>query len=144
MAKTDYQSVDEYIAAHPADVQPVLKRVRRTIRKALPRAEEAISYQIPAYKLDGSAALYFAGWKQHVSLYPASDRMVAALGAELAPYRISKGTIRFPLSEPLPLKLIERIARFRAQESAERVKGKAAKGKASGKKAGRKKPAKKA
>jgi uncharacterized protein YdhG (YjbR/CyaY superfamily) len=143
MAKTGYQSVDEYIAAHPADVQAVLKRVRRTIRKTLPRAEEAISYQIPAYKLEGRAALYFAGWKQHVSLYPASDRMVAALGAELAPYRISKGTIRFPLTEPLPLKLIERIARFRAQESAERVQGKAAKGKASGKKAGRKKSARK-
>lgn len=126
MAKTGYESVDEYIAAHPADVQTVLKAVRRTIRKALPRAEEAISYQIPAYKLDGSTVLYFAGWKQHVSLYPASDRMVAALGAELVRYRISKGTIRFPLSAPMPLKLIERIARFRALESAERAQGKAA------------------
>jgi uncharacterized protein YdhG (YjbR/CyaY superfamily) len=99
--------------------------VRSTIRKALPRAEEVISYQIPAYKL-GGVVLYFAGWKQHYSLYPATERLVAAFKDELAPYELSKGTIRFPLSRPVPVGLIGRIAKFRAKEVAERVKAKAA------------------
>ena len=116
MAKTDYKSVDEYMAAQPEDVRAILQRVRSTIRKALPGAEEVISYQIPAYKLHGGAALYFAGWKKHFSLYPATDQMVEAFKDELAPYEVDKGTIRFPLSEPVPVKLIERIAKFRAKE----------------------------
>jgi uncharacterized protein YdhG (YjbR/CyaY superfamily) len=119
-------SVDEYIASQPEAVQGVLKRVRSAIRKAVPGAEEAISYQIPTYKLDGAAVLYFAGWKRHYSLYPASGHLVTAFKDDLAPYQISKGTIRFPLSEPVPVKLIERIAKFRAKEVAERGKAKAA------------------
>jgi len=114
MAKTAFRSVDEYIATHPADVQAVLQRVRATIRKALPGAEETISYQIPTYKLHGGYVIYFAGWKKHFSLYPASARLVAAFKDELAPYEISKGTIRFPLSEPVPVRLIARIAKFLA------------------------------
>jgi uncharacterized protein YdhG (YjbR/CyaY superfamily) len=114
MAKTDFRSVDEYIATHPADVQVVLQRVRATIRKALPGAEETISYQIPTYKRHGGYVIYFAGWKKHFSLYPASARLVARFKDELAPYEISKGTIRFPLSEPVPVRLIARIAKFLA------------------------------
>ena len=125
MAKTDFKSVDEYIATHPEAVQAVLRRVRGTIRKAVPNAEEVISYQIPAYKMQGAAVIYFAGWKEHYSLYPASDRMVKAFKNELAPYKVSKGTIRFPLTEPVPVKLIEGVAKFRAKEAAERVKAKA-------------------
>lgn len=125
MAKTDFKSVAEYIASQPETVQSILKRVRSTIRKTLPRAEEVISYQIPAYKLNGALVIYFAGWKQHFSLYPAGDRLVAAFQDELALYKISKGTIRFPLSQPVPVKLIERITKFRAKEVAERVKSKA-------------------
>jgi uncharacterized protein YdhG (YjbR/CyaY superfamily) len=117
MAKTDFKSVSEYIATQPGEVQPALRRVRSIIRKAMPGAEEAISYQIPAYKLHGSAVLYFAGWKKHYSLYPATDRLVAAFEKDLRPYEISKGTIRFPLGEPVPAKLIERIAKFRAKEA---------------------------
>ena len=120
MAKTDFKSVDEYIASHPAAVQGVLKRVRTTIRKAVPGAEELISYNIPTYKLQGRPVLYFAGWSQHYSLYPSTDRLVAAFEDDLAPYEVSKGTIRFPLSEPVPLKLIAGIAKFRAKEVAER------------------------
>jgi len=126
MAKTDFKSVDEYIATHPDDVQTTLRRVRSTIRKAVPRAEEIISYQIPAYKLNGGAVLYFAGWKQHYSLYPATERLVKAFKSELGAYKVQKGTIRFPLSEPVPVKLIEGIAKFRAKESVERAKAKAA------------------
>jgi len=116
MAKTDVKSVDEYIATHNEDVQAILSCVRSTIRNAVPGAEETISYQIPAYRLQGGAVLYFAGWKRHYSLYPASDRMVRAFKSELAPYKISKGTIRFPLSKPVPVKLIADIAKFRAKE----------------------------
>ena len=124
MAKTDFKSVDEYIASQPEAAQGILKRVRSTIRKAVPGAEEVISYQIPTYKLRGGPVIYFAGWKQHYSLYPCTDRVVAAFRDDLAPYEINKSTVRFPLSKPVPVKLIEGIAKVRAQEVAvrERVK----------------------
>jgi len=126
MAKTDFKSVDEYIDSHPKAVQTVLERVRNTIRKAVPGAQEVISYKIPTYKLRGGPVLYFAGWKRHYSLYPASDRVVAAFKGDLAPYEVTRGTIRFPLFEPVPVKLIERIAKLRAKEVAEREKAKPA------------------
>ena len=116
MAKTDFTSVDQYLATLPDSTQAVLARVRATIRKALPDADEVISYQIPTYKQHGTTVIYFAGWKAHFSLYPASARLVAAFKDDLAPYTISKGTIRFPLSEPVPVTLIARIAQFRLQE----------------------------
>ena len=120
MAKTDFRSVDEYIATFPPAVQAVLQRVRTTIHKAVPKAEEAISYQIPTFKLHGSYVVYFAGWKRHYSLYPASRRLVAAFKHELAPYEVDKGTIRFPLSTTVPTGLIGRIAKFLAKEAAVR------------------------
>jgi uncharacterized protein YdhG (YjbR/CyaY superfamily) len=126
MAKADFRSVDEYIASQPEAVQGILGRVRNTIRKAVPQALEAISYQIPTYKLHNRAVLYFAGWKRHYSLYPATECVVAAFQGELALYEVSKGTIRFPLSQPVPVKLIGRIAKLRAKEVAEREKAKAA------------------
>ena len=126
MAKTDFKSVDEYIASQPEAVQGILGRVRSTIRKAVPGAEEVISYKIPTYKLLGGPVLYFAGWKQHYSLYPATERVIAAFKDELAPYEVNKATIRFPLSQSVPVKLIGRIAKFRAKEVAEREKAKAA------------------
>ena len=118
MARTNFTSVSEYIASRPKGVQRALRRVRGTIRKSMPKAEEVISYQIPAYKLHGRAVIYFAGWTEHNSLYPSTDRLVAAFKDELAPYEVTKGTIRFPLSEPVPVRLIERIAKFRAREAA--------------------------
>jgi uncharacterized protein YdhG (YjbR/CyaY superfamily) len=124
MAKTDFKSVSEYIAAKPRDAQAALKRVRGAIRKAVPAADEGIAYQIPVFKLNGVPVLFFAGWKKHFSLYPASDALVAAFKDELASCELSKGTIRFPLDEPVPEKLIERIARFRAKQLSERDKGK--------------------
>jgi uncharacterized protein YdhG (YjbR/CyaY superfamily) len=125
MAKTDFKSVDKYIASQPEAAQGALKRVRSTIRKALPGAEEVISYQIPAYKLNGRPVLYFAGWKQHYSLYPSTAQVVAAFKNDLVPYEVNKGTIRFPLSQPVPVKLIEGIAKVRAKEVAAREKAKA-------------------
>jgi uncharacterized protein YdhG (YjbR/CyaY superfamily) len=124
MAKTDFRSVDEYIAAQPKNVQVVLRRVRSIIRKALPAAVEVISYQMPAYKVEQRFFLCLGGWTQHYSLYPASDALVAAFKGALTPYRVSKGTLRFPLSEPVPVALIERIAKFQARETARRAKAK--------------------
>lgn len=116
MTRTRLSSVDEYIASKPKDVRPALQAVRRAIRRAAPAAQEGLAYQMPAYTLNGAGLLYFAGWKAHYSIYPASDAMVAAFARELAPYGRSKGTLRFPLSEPVPVRLIERITRFRAQQ----------------------------
>lgn len=126
MAVTEFKSVDDYIAMQPEPVREVLERVRRAIRKALPNADEGISYKIPAYKLQDQAVIYFAGWKRHYSLYPATAGVSAAFKDQLAGYKISKGTIRFPLSEPVPVKLIEGIARFRGKEAAGARKAKAA------------------
>jgi uncharacterized protein YdhG (YjbR/CyaY superfamily) len=119
MTKTKFSNVDEYISVQP-EAAKVALLVRTTIRKAVPGAEEMISYNMPAYKLQGGITLYFAVWRQHYSLYPASERLVAALKEQLASHVVRKGTIRFPLSEPVPVKLIERIAKFRVKEAAHR------------------------
>ena len=122
MKKTAAKTVSDYISGFPRPVQTVLKRVRAIVRKSMPGAEEVISYQIPAYKIDGRAVLYFAAWKEHYSIYPSTARLVAAFKDELADYERSKGTIRFPLSEPVPARLIERIAKFRAKEAASMIR----------------------
>ena len=122
MAKADIKSVDEYIAAQPEAARRILAQVRKAIRESVPRAQEGISYKMPTYKVDGDAMLYFAGWKQHYSLYPATERLLAAFKKELAPYKIHKATIRFPISQPVPVELIARIAKFRAKEIVERSK----------------------
>jgi uncharacterized protein YdhG (YjbR/CyaY superfamily) len=122
MSKTNFKSVNEYIAARPENVQAILERVRAAIRKALPDAEEVISYQIPTYKLNGRYVVYFAGWKEHYSIYPVTKRVVAALKKDLAPYEVSKGTVRFPLSQKVPVRLIQRITKLLAAEAAERAR----------------------
>jgi uncharacterized protein YdhG (YjbR/CyaY superfamily) len=122
----DITSVDQYIASQPKSAQRVLTRVRNIIRKAVPEGDEVISYKIPTYKLHGKPVLYFAGWSEHYSLYPSSTRLVAAFREELAPYQVSKGTIRFPFGGTIPAKLIEGIARFRAREVANEQAAKAA------------------
>jgi uncharacterized protein YdhG (YjbR/CyaY superfamily) len=113
---TSFQSVDDYIASFPEAVRDVLGEVRRAIREALPAADEVISYQMPTYKVGSAAVIYFAGWKKHYSLYPASGRLLAEFHEELASYEVNKSTIRFALSAPVPAKLIGRIAKFRAKE----------------------------
>ena len=101
-ARKRVASVREYIASKPKESRAHLEAVRRAIRKALPDAQEGLTYQMPAYTLNGVGVLYFAGWKSHYSLYPASDALAAAFDTELARYERSKGTIKFPLSEPVP------------------------------------------
>ena len=120
-------SVDEYIASQPQPVQAVLESVRSAIRKAVPEAAEGISYNIPFYMLHGRPVLYLAGWKRHYSLYPCTGTLIAAFTDELAPFEVNnKGTIRFPLSRPVPVTLIERIAKFRAREVGKRGKAESA------------------
>jgi uncharacterized protein YdhG (YjbR/CyaY superfamily) len=120
VSKKRAATVSEYIAAKPKDTRAALAQVRQAIRKAVPAAEEGLSYQIPTYTMNGVPVIYFAGWTAHFSLYPASDALVAKFRRELAPYRRSKGTIRFPYAEGVPVRLIEQIARFRAEQLAKR------------------------
>lgn len=125
MAKRKPATVEDYLARQPDAMRVVLDKVRSAIRKALPRAEEVISYQIPAYRLPGGVVIYFAGWKEHFSLYPATAGVVAALGDKLAGYKVSKGTIRFTLADGVPVGLVTAIAKARAREVAERAAAKA-------------------
>jgi uncharacterized protein YdhG (YjbR/CyaY superfamily) len=126
MAKTDFKSVDEYLAAQTEAARPVLERVRGIIRKAVPGVEEVISYQLPTFKLNGTYLIYLAGFKQHYSLYPVTEGLLEALKDEIDPYLAGKGTMRFPLSEPVPARLIERIAKTRAEESTKKAAEKVA------------------
>lgn len=109
------KSIDEYIAAQPEAVRPKLRQVRATITKTVPAAVEGIGYGIPGYKLHGKPMLYFAGFKNHYSLFAASGSFFATLQKELESYELRKGTVRFPLDRPVPVKLISRIAKLRAQ-----------------------------
>ena len=116
MPRVAFKSVEEYIAAQPEPVRSALRQVRNAILVAAPEAEELIAYNMPSYKLHGTAFVHFAGWKDHYSLYAATKSVRAAFKSELRRYEIEKGTIRFPLSEPVPVALIERIARVRVKE----------------------------
>jgi uncharacterized protein YdhG (YjbR/CyaY superfamily) len=116
MAKTNFKSIDEYIQTFPGDVQNILKSVRKTIKEVVPNAEEAISYQIPTFKLNGSYLIYFAGWKDHIALYP-KPRSNDALTKQLSVYKSGKGSVQFPIDKPMPLALIKKIVRYRVKES---------------------------
>jgi uncharacterized protein YdhG (YjbR/CyaY superfamily) len=109
MADQEFGSVEEYIGSFPADVQAILEQVRWAILDAVPGAGETISYQIPTITLGGRPLLYFAGWKRHISVYPApaGDE---ALERRLGPYRSAKSTLKFPLSQPVPYDLIAQVA----------------------------------
>jgi uncharacterized protein YdhG (YjbR/CyaY superfamily) len=108
-----FATIDEYVGSFPVDVQAVLEEIRRRIRSALPSAQEAIRYDIPTFLVNGRSVVHFAGWKQHVSVYPvpAGDQ---AFQREIQPYRAGKGTLKFPLDQPIPYHLIERVAKILA------------------------------
>ena len=109
------KTVDDYLATQPKAVRSKLEQVRLAIRKAVPEAVEGIGYRMPGYKLHGKPMLYFAGFKEHYSLFAASGTFFTALKGEIKDYEMRKGTVRFPLTEPVPVKLISRIARLRAE-----------------------------
>src|SRR5438105_1775309 len=114
MKKGVPKSVEEYIAAQPEAVRPKLEQVRAAIKRSVPEALEGIGYGMPGYKLHGKPMLYFAGFKEHYSLFAASGTFFAALEDELRGYNLRKGTDHFPLTKPVPVNLISRIAKLRA------------------------------
>lgn len=127
MAQPAFSSVDAYLDAQPPAPRRILRRVRTVLRQALPTAEESISYKIPTYTLPGGPVIYFAGWKDHLSLYPVSEQLIAELGAavpalaapiEKGKLRIEKGTLRIPYAESLPVHLISHLAQLRAKQVA--------------------------
>ena len=113
--KTRYSTIDQYIETFPEDIQDILQKMRRTIQKAAPQATEAISYQMPTFKLNGNL-VHFAAFKNHIGFYPIPSGIEAFKG-ELSPYIAGKGSIRFPLDKPIPYDLVKRIVEFRVKEN---------------------------
>ena len=116
------QTIDEYIAGFPDDVQQILQQIRQTIREAAPGAQEAISYQMPTFKLHGNL-VHFAAYKKHIGFYP-DPSGIDAFKDELAPYASSKGAVQFPLGKPVPYELISRIVTYRVEENLARAAAK--------------------
>lgn len=112
------KSIDEYIERFPENVQTILQKLRATIKKAAPGAEEVISYQMPAFKYHG-VLVYFAGYKNHIGFYPTSSPM-KVFKKELAGYKTSKGAIQFPIEKAIPLTLVKDIVKFRIKENLEK------------------------
>lgn len=132
MKATKPESIDDYIEGFPPKVGKILQKIRKTIQKAAPGATEAISYQMPAFRLNGYL-IYFAGYQSHVSLYPA-PREAREFKEELAAYEGGKGTVRFPLDKPIPYDLVARITKYRVQQNVLAAAAKSKKRAASAKK----------
>jgi uncharacterized protein YdhG (YjbR/CyaY superfamily) len=120
--KKSFTSIDEYIASFPKETQKILKEIRATIKAAAPQAEEKISYQMPTFFLNGNL-IHFAAFKNHIGLYPTPSG-TEAFKEEIAKYKAAKGSIQLPIDEPMPLKLISRIVKFRVAENLQKAKTK--------------------
>ena len=114
--KQQFKTIDDYIKTFPPEVQSILQKMRRTIHTAAPGAAEAISYQMPTFKLNGKNLVHFAGWKNHIGFYPQPSG-TSAFQKELSPYNSAKGSVQFPLNKPIPFKLVEKIVKFRVKEN---------------------------
>ncbi|KHL93290.1 hypothetical protein QW71_24545 [Paenibacillus sp. IHB B 3415] len=123
--KVTYESVDQYISAYAPEVQEILQTLRKVIREAAPEAEEKISYQMPTFFLHKNL-VHFAAFKNHIGFYPAPQG-IEAFKQELAKYKGAKGSVQFPIQEPLPYELITRIVKFRVEENQQQTAGKAKK-----------------
>jgi len=120
--KTTSQEIDKYIAGFPKDVQVILEKIRKTVRKAAPNAQETINYQIPTFTLEGNL-VHFAGFKNHIGFYPTPSG-IEKFKKELSIYEGAKGSVQFPLDKPIPYELISRIVLFRVKENLERAEAK--------------------
>src|SRR5438876_7416184 len=110
--KARFKTIDEYIQAFPKDVQGILKKMRQTIKEAAPGAVETISYQMPTFKLNAKGLVYFAAFKSHIGFYPIPSG-IEAFEKELSPYKQGKGSVKFPIDQPIPYDLVRRIVTFR-------------------------------
>ncbi len=126
--KDGFRSIDEYIATFPQDIQALLETVRATIKAAAPDAEERIGYQMPTFAQNGNL-VYFAALKHHIGFYPTSSG-IAAFKDELSSYEATKGAVKFPINQPLPLELISKIVQFRVTENLNKIAAKTSKKKA--------------
>src|SRR5467141_1628966 len=113
--KKQFETIDEYMKVVPKEVERSLEKMRQTIRKEAPEAVESISYQMPTFKLNGKGLVYFAGYKSHAGFYPMPSG-VEAFKKELSKYKQGKGSVQFPLAEPVPYDLVKRIVQFRVKE----------------------------
>ncbi|TLZ78444.1 MAG: hypothetical protein E6K08_00820 [Methanobacteriota archaeon] len=114
--KRPFKTIDEYIRTFPKDVQTILEKMRKTIREAAPGAVETISYQMPTFKLNGKGLVYFAAFKNHIGFYPIPSG-VEAFEKELSPYKQGKGSVQFPIDQPVPYDLVRRVVTFRVNEN---------------------------
>ena len=117
-----FTTVDEYISSFPKETQKILKEIRATIKAAAPDAEEKISYQMPTFFLKGNL-IHFAAYKNHIGIYPTPNG-IETFKKELSKYKGAKGSVRLPIDEPMPLKLISRIVKFRVAENLKKAKAK--------------------
>jgi len=113
-----FQTMDEYIRTFPKDIQKILEKIRQIIKEAAPDAEESISYQIPAFKLNGNL-VYFAAFKKHIGFYPPAPK---AFKKEVSIYEGPKGNLKFPIDKPMPLSLIRKIVKYKVKENLEKAK----------------------
>lgn len=113
--RKQFKTIDEYIAAFPKDVQDILEELRRVIRESAPNADEAISYGIPTFKLNGNL-VHFAAFKNHVGFYPTPSAIVS-FKKELSQYKQAKGSVQFPIDKPIPLNIVKKIVKFRVKEN---------------------------
>lgn len=116
----DYNHIDEYIASFPKDVQQKLEKIRETVRQAAPEAIESISYGMPAYKVYGKPLAYFAAFSKHIGFY-ATPSGHTQFSEELSKYKQGKGSVQFPLNQPIPLDLISRMIKFRVEENSKKT-----------------------
>lgn len=123
--KQGYRTIDEYVRAFPPATQAILRRMRQIIREAAPEATETISYQMPTFKLNGRNLVHFAAWEKHIGFYPQPSG-TAAFQKELSPYKGAKGSVQFPLDEPIPFDLVKKIVVFRVKEDLSRKTNKGA------------------
>jgi uncharacterized protein YdhG (YjbR/CyaY superfamily) len=121
-SKNQFKTMDEYIKTFPNDVQNILEERRQTIRKAAPGAVEAISYQMPTFKLNGKNLVHFAAFKNHIGFYPIPSG-IEVFKKELSSYKQGKGSVQFPMDKPIPYDLVKKIVIYRAKENLEKMKG---------------------